>query len=146
MKKEKVGILVCGNSGIDYLNIDFPIKVIRSTLLLNNKEYEDFIDIKANEFYEVIENNPDIDLSTSQTATGKIAEVYQEFKDEGFTDVISITISGKLSGTYQGALLAADLVDDLNIHMVDSKSVSQGEIYLVESAIKLLNEGLSAKE
>ena len=47
---------------------------MRSTLLLDNKEYEDFVDITA-EFYDVVVNNPNIDLSTSQVATGRVAEL-----------------------------------------------------------------------
>lgn len=138
---EKIGILVCGNSGVDYVKLDFPVKVIRSTLLLDKKEYEDFIDITAEEFYEVITKNPDIDLSTSQTATGKIAKVYEEFKEEGYTDVIVVSIASKLSGTYQGAVLASELVDDINIYVIDSKSVSEGEMYLVDTAIEMIRNG-----
>lgn len=139
---EKIGILVCGNSGVDYVKLDFPVKVIRSTLLMDKKEYEDFVDITAEEFYDVIANNPDIDLSTSQTATGKIAEVYEEFKKEGYTDVIVVSIASKLSGTYQGAVVAAELVEGINVHVVDSRSVSEGEMYLVETAIEMIGNGI----
>src|SRR5690554_1489059 len=102
----KIGLLVCGNSGIDYLKVVYPIKVIRSTLILDGKEFEDFVDITADEFYDTIVKNPDIDLHTSQAATGKFVEMYEEFKNEGYKDVIVVTISSKLSGTYQGAVLA----------------------------------------
>jgi len=142
---KKVGLLVCGNSGVDYMDLKHPHKVMRSTLLLDNKEYEDFVDITADEFYDAVVKNPDVDLSTSQISTGKIAEIYEEFKSEGYTDVIVVSISSKLSGTYQGAELAKDLVDDLNVYVVDSKSVSYGQYYLVLKAVELINEGLDAK-
>lgn len=137
----KIGIVVCGNSGIDYMKVDYPVEVIRSTLLIDNKEYEDFIDITAEEFYTKIVENPNIPLSTSQTATGEIANVYEKLKYEGYTDIITITVSAKLSGTYQGAILAGELVDDINVHVIDSKSVSNGETYLVKEAIKMIREG-----
>ena len=142
---QKIGLLVCGNSGIDYLDIDFPFKTMRSMLLLDNKEYEDFVDITAEEFYDVVVNNPNIDLSTSQVATGKVAEIYEEFKNEGYTDVIVVTIAAKLSGTYQGAVLAKDLVDGINVHVVDSKSVSYGQVFLVLEAIKMIEAGKNAE-
>ncbi len=142
----KIGIMVCGNSGVDYLKLSYPVKVIHSTLSLGGKEYEDFVDITADDFYRTVVNNPDIAISTSQTPTGKIAEVYESFKAEGYTDVIAITISSKLSGTYQGAVLAASMVDDLNVHVVDSRSVSQGEVYLVQEAIDMIQAGKSAKQ
>lgn len=142
----KIGIMVCGNSGVDYLKLSYPVKVIHSTLNLGGKEYEDFVDITADDFYATVVNNPEIAISTSQTPTGKIAEVYEEFVKEGYTDVVAITISSKLSGTYQGAVLAASMVDGINVHVVDSRSVSQGEVYLVLEAINWIKAGKSAKE
>lgn len=138
---EKIGLVVCGNSGVDYMSLNYPVKLIRSTLNLDGKEYEDYIDIQANEFYKMIEENPDIDVSTSQTSTGKIASVYEELKEEGYTDVIVVVISSKLSGTFQGAILAKQLVKDLNVYVLDSRTVSYGEAYLVIEAIRLIKEG-----
>ena len=137
----KIGIIVCGNSGVDYMKLDYPVRLIRSTLNLDGKEYEDYVDIQAKEFYEILDNNPDVDISTSQTSTGKIAHVYEEMKAEGYTDVLVIVISAKLSGTYQGALLAKDMVEGLNVYVLDSRSVSYGEAYLVEEAIRMIGEG-----
>lgn len=138
---EKIGLVVCGNSGVDYMSLDYPVKVIRSTLNLDGKEYEDYVDIQAKEFYKLIEENPNVDVSTSQTSTGKIASVYEELKEEGYTDVIVVVISSKLSGTYQGAMLAKEMVKDINIYVLDSRSVSYGEAYLILEAIRLIKEG-----
>lgn len=137
----KIGIVVCGNSGLDYMKVDYPVKMIRSTLNLDGKEYEDFVDIQAKEFYDVIVNNPDIDVSTSQTSTGKIASVYEELKVEGYDDVIVIVLSSKLSGTYQGAVLAKEMVPGINVYVIDSRTVSYGEAYLVLEAIKMIKKG-----
>ncbi|MCD4826785.1 MAG: DegV family protein [Acholeplasmataceae bacterium] len=138
---EKIGLVVCGNSGVDYMTLNYPVKLIRSTLNLDGKEYEDYIDIQASEFYKMIEENPNIDVSTSQTSTGKIASVYEELKEEGYTDVIVVVISSKLSGTFQGAILAKQLVKDLNVYVLDSRTVSYGEAYLIMEAIRLIKEG-----
>lgn len=138
---KKIGVVVCGNSGLDYMKVDYPVKMIRSTLNLGGKEYEDFVDIQAKEFYDVIVNNPDIDISTSQTSTGKIASVYEELKAEGYEDAIVIVLSSKLSGTYQGAILAKEMVSGINIYVIDSRTVSYGEAYLVLEAIKMIKNG-----
>jgi DegV family protein with EDD domain len=143
---EKIGLVVCGNSGVDYMKLDYPVKMIRSTLNLGGKEYEDYVDIQAKEFYDMIIANPDIDVSTSQTATGKIARAYEELKDEGYTDIIAIVISSKLSGTYQGAVLAKDLVQGVNVYVIDTRSVSYGEAYLVLEAIKMIKNGKKTRE
>jgi DegV family protein with EDD domain len=143
---EKIGLVVCGNSGVDYMKLDYPVKLIRATLNLGGKEYEDYVDIQAKEFYEIIVNNPDIDVSTSQTSTGKIASVYEELKDEGYTDIINVVISSKLSGTYQGAVLAKDMVEGINVYVIDSRSVSYGEAFMVLEAIKMIKAGKKVRE
>lgn len=143
---EKIGLVVCGNSGVDYMSLNYPVKLIRSTLNLDGKEYEDYIDIQASEFYKMIEENPNVDVSTSQTSTGKIASVYEELKEEGYTDVIVVVISSKLSGTFQGAILAKQLVKDLNVYVLDSRTVSYGEAYLIIEAIRLIKEGKNTIE
>lgn len=143
---EKIGIVVCGNSGVDYMKLDYPVKLIRATLNLGGKEYEDYVDIQAKEFYDIVQANPDIDVSTSQTSTGKIASVYEELKEEGYTDVIAVVISSKLSGTYQGAILAKEMVPGLNVFVIDSRSVSYGEAYLVLEAIKMIKNGSKLRD
>ena len=143
--EEKVGIIVCGNSGIDYVSVDYPIDAFRSLLIVDNKEYEDYVDMKAEDFYDIIVKNPDIPLSTSQTSTGYMVEVYEKYKREGFTDIIVISVSSKLSGTYQNTILASEMVDGINIHAIDSKSVSEGEVYLVRNAIEMIKQGVPAK-
>ncbi|MBN2300809.1 MAG: DegV family protein [Acholeplasmataceae bacterium] len=143
---EKIGLVVCGNSGVDYLKLDYPVKMIRSTLNLDGKEYEDYVDIQAKEFYDIIQANPDIDVSTSQTSTGRIASVYEELKEEGYTDVIAVVISSKLSGTYQGAVLAKDMVPGINVYVIDSRSVSYGEAFLVIEAIKMIKKGYKTRD
>jgi DegV family protein with EDD domain len=135
---KKIGLVVCGNSGVDYMKLEREVEVLRSTLMLDGKEYEDYVDISAESFYETVVNNPDIDISTAQTATGKIAQTYQKLKDEGYDSAIVVTISSKLSGTYQGAVLAKDLVEDFDVRVVDSRSVSYGEAYLIQEAIKMI--------
>ena len=143
---EKIGLVVCGNSGVDYLKLDYPVRLIRSTLNLGGKEYEDYVDIQAKEFYETIVNDPDIDVSTSQTSTGKIASVYEELREEGYTDIITVVISSKLSGTYQGAILAKEMVTGVNVFVIDSRTVSYGEAYLVIEAIKMIKAGNKTRD
>lgn len=116
---EKIGLLVCGNSGIDYVSVDHPFEIIRSTLVIDGEEYEDFVDIKADDFYNRLAENPNVDLSTAQASTGVIAEKFEKMKKEGYTDVVAVIISSKLSGTYQNVVLASELVEGINVHIID---------------------------
>ena len=97
---QKIATIVCGNSGIDYIDHQYSIDVFRSILLIDQEEYTDFIDITADNFYKQLKLNPNLDINTSQTATGFMLDVYKRLEKEGYTDVIVVTISSKLSGTY----------------------------------------------
>ena len=97
---ERIGVAVCGNSGIDYLVHDKEIRKFRSLLNIEKEEYEDFIEITSDDFYSRLEKNPDLDISTAQTSTGKILEMYEEMKNAGYPKLIVVINSKNLSGTY----------------------------------------------
>ena len=142
----KIGILVCGNSGIDYEKVDFPFVVVHSKLIIDNKEYEDYVDITADQFYRVLEKNANIPLSTTQASTGELLDIYERFKKEGYDEVIAISISSKLSGTYQNMVLASQMIEGLKVHVLDSYTVSFGQMFLVNIAIDLIKKGKTAEE
>ncbi len=142
----KIGLVVCGNSGIDYLKHDYDIRVIRSILLFGSEEYTDFIDIQAEDFYKRLNANPDLHVSTAQTATGVILETYEQLKADGYDEIIAITISSKLSGTFEGAKMAANMIEGVKVTVFDSLSVSYPEAYMVLEAARLVKEGKTTTE
>lgn len=142
----RIAVIVCGNSGIDYLEHEYNIDVFRSILYVNEEEYEDYVDINADDFYKRLVADPDTNVKTSQTATGRMLEVYTRLKEEGFTDVIVVTISSVLSGTYQNAVLAADMLEGIKVHVFDSKQVAYPEAHMALTAAKMAKEGKKVVE
>ncbi len=142
----KIGVAVCGNSGIDYLVHDKEIRIFRSLLLIGNEEYEDYVEISSDDFYDRITKNPDLDIRTAQTSTGKILEMYQEMVSAGYDELIVITISQHLSGTYQNAILAAKMMDATPVHVFDSRSLSYVEAMMAMIAKKMADSNHSASE
>lgn len=141
----KIGVAVCGNSGIDYLVHDKEIRKFRSLLVIENKEFEDFVDINADDFYNQLKKNPDLDIHTAQTSTGYLVDLYNEMHAAGYEDLIIITISKELSGTYQNAILAAGMVD-VRVHVFDSLSLSYVEALMAMTAKKMADQGKSVEE
>ncbi len=134
---KKIGVLICSNAGLDYLEYGSNIKIMRSILNIENDEFKDFVDIDADTFYNKIKEDKNLKISTSQTPTGTMLEFYEQFKSEGYTDVIVITISSKMSGTISGAKLASDMIDGINVHLFDSKSLSYSEAFMGLTASKM---------
>lgn len=83
-----------------------------------------------------------------KTACPPVGAYYDAF--EGDEDVFVITISSKLSGSYQSAVEAKRLyIEDHGekfIHIIDSKSASAGETALLVRLIELIEAGLTAEE
>ena len=118
------------------------VHVVPLTVHFGNEEYVDGVTINHKAFYEKLIET-DIHPSTSQ-ATPAAFEVEFEKAHEAEEAAVVITVSSKLSGTYQSAMIAAQDYD--NIYVVDGGSVAIGGGILTEYALRLLNEGLEAKE
>lgn len=143
---EKIAIIVCSNSGIDYISHPNKIDVFRSLLYVNGEEFEDYLDISADDFYERLVKEPQTVITTSQTAPGRMLEVYNRLESEGFTDAIVITVSSYLSGTYQNAVLAGNMLESLKVHLFDSRTVAFPEAKMALVASDMAKEGKSVNE
>ena len=142
----KIGILICGNSGIDYIDHEYDLPVIRSILLFGEEEYSDYVDITAGEFYQKLVDNPDVIATTAQAATGVILQQYEEMIKKGYDELLVISISEKLSGTYQGCMMAANMLEDHKVTVFDSKTVSYPEAKMALTAAEMAQAGNSVEE
>ena len=141
---QKIGIAICGSSGIDYVDPNHDMKVFRSKIQINAIEYVDYVDISNEQFYFLLESAKE--LRTSQISTGELINLIKEARSECVTDLIMITISSGLSGTYQNVRLAASDINGINVHVVDSKWVGFCEANLGLLAKEMINKNYSVEE
>ena len=118
------------------------VHVVPLTVCFGTEEYIDGVTIDHKTFYEKLVES-DVLPTTSQATPDAFAKEYEKAKQAGESAVV-ITISSKLSGTCQSAMIAA--ADYENIHVVDSGTGAMGGGILVELALRLLEEGCSAEE
>lgn len=143
---QKIGIVLCGNSGIDYIDHEYDIPVIRSILLMRGKEYTDFIDITAEDFYKNLLEDDKLIATTSQASTGEMLEIYDSMKAKGYEELLVISISQKLSGTYENAILSAKMMGDYKVTVFNSKTLSYPQAKMGLDAAKMAKEGKSFEE
>ena len=106
-------------------------------------EYVQGRDLSAQEFYEKLIESTEVPR-TSQVTPFEFQQLFDEAVSAG-DDVVAVVLSGKLSGTYESALAAARGHEG-HVFVIDSLNVTIGEQLLVERAVQLRAEGLSAAE
>jgi len=84
--------------------------------------------------------------TTAAPSPGDFAEIYQEAFDEGADEIICLTVSGDVSATYQAALTAKELHPGKEITVVDTKSISMGQGFMVLKAAEMAREGKNREE
>ena len=118
------------------------IIVLPLIVRFDQTEYEDGLTLTHEDFYKKLSESDNLP-TTSQLAPAAFAKVFEEVSAANDTAVV-ITVSAKLSGTYQSAMIAAS--EYQNIFVVDSANVCIGERILVERALALREEQLSAEQ
>lgn len=138
-----MGIKIIVDSGSDMAgNESKYLKVVPLTITFGETQYKDGVTLSHKEFYEKLVVSDELP-KTSQVPPYDFEEAIREALDAGETPIV-ITISSKLSGTYNSARLAASAFDE-EIYVVDSENVAMGERVLVQYALHLIEEGMEAK-
>ena len=120
------------------------ITVVPLKVIFNDREYKEGIDITIEGFYEELVKAEKLP-TTSQPSPDDFLGYFNDAKEAG-DSVIVILISGKLSGTVQSALIAREMADYQDIHIIDSNNAVIGLRTLVEHAVKLRKEGRTVDE
>jgi hypothetical protein len=120
------------------------IHVVPVRVHFGNQSYLDKVTLTPEEFYRELERNPE-HPKTSQPPPGDFRRLY-EFLASHYESVVSISLSSRVSGTYNAAVGAAQRIADGRVRVVDSASVSLGQGLLAIRAAELAERGASAAD
>lgn len=121
----------------------YGISVAPITVIFGTETYADGIDLDAGQFYEKLTTEKELP-KTSQPSPETFRQIYDEIATGGDT-ILSIHISGKLSGTLNSAELASKIAK-AEIITLDTKTASQGIGLSVLVAAEALKRGLTLAE
>lgn len=140
-------VVVCSNSALDYIQHDFDIRVFRSVVLFGEDEvYDDYTEIKAEDFYIRLLNDKSAFPKTAYVSPGKIEEMLLNIKNDGYDSVFVITISEELSGLAKTVRQISDNINDLEVEVYNSKTIAYPEALMALKAAKMFKEGKSKDE
>lgn len=118
----------------------YGVDVIPLKILLGEKEYDDGVDLSLNTFYDELINNHRFP-KTSLPSLYKLNELVENYINNG-DEVIIITISSGISGTYQA--IHNMYIDNEKVLVIDSQT-AVGGVRLIVSEINKYRH-LSLKE
>jgi DegV family protein with EDD domain len=108
---------------------------------MDGKSYRGWLDIQPENFYKLLESSRSFP-TTSQPPVGEFVEFFKErAKDD--KDIISINVTGGLSGTVNTARIAASMVPEANITVVDARTLSSAQGWQVIAAARAAAAGWS---
>jgi DegV family protein with EDD domain len=124
---------------------DLDITVVPLYVRFGEQVYRDRIDISEDEFYRRLIRET-VHPSTIQPSPQDFTTTFQKLAKESSDGIISINISSKLSGTFNSANQAKNVVEGIPIEVIDSEILSVGLGLVVISADKMAKAGASFNE
>ncbi len=149
-RKHSIAIMTdsCCDLPDEYIE-QHQIHMIPLNIQMNNSLFLDRLTINSDQFYTYLRNANKKEIPTTSQPSKKDFINKYNFLDGKYEEVINISVSGGLSGTYSNALTAAKMVNKehrIPIHVVDSKNASGGEGLLVTLAAEAIENGASTTE
>jgi DegV family protein with EDD domain len=115
------------------------VRVVPLKVIFGDETFADGVDISAEDFYARLAA-PGPFPRTSQPTPAEFEHVFRELGADG-APIICTTISADLSGTYASATQARAALPDLDIRVIDTRSVAVGHYAAVREAVRVIESG-----
>jgi DegV family protein with EDD domain len=118
------------------------VRMVSLTVHLGEEHFADWIDLRPDVFYPMLIAAKSLP-TTSQPSPADFSAAYQSLADEGCDEIVVITLSAALSGTFESATLAS-ASSPIPVRIVDGKRASQATGLIVKAAVEARAAGLDA--
>ena len=125
---------------------ELGIEIVPLTIRFGDEEFVDRRDLTPTEFWRRCAASPVLP-ETAAPAPGQFEAAYRKLQREGATGIVVVALSAALSATMQSAQLAARAVaDDLDVRVVDSRTITLGQGMITVACARLASSGASIAE
>jgi len=124
---------------------ELGIIVVPLQVVIGARSYDDGVDPEASPDKVAKALKEYVPVSTSRPTPALLLEAYEKAAADGADEVVSVHVSGELSGTVESAQLAARQ-SPVPVHVVDSRQVGAGTGYAAVSAAEVLADGATGQE
>jgi DegV family protein with EDD domain len=120
------------------------IRVVPLCVHFGNEGFKECVELSNEQFYARLKVAPQLP-TTSQPSAGEFYEVFSQLAGAG-QDVLALTISSRLSGTWDSAMAAREMLPEANIRVIDSLSTSIGLLLMIQAAAEAIAAGATLQE
>lgn len=120
------------------------ITVVPLKVHFGEEVYLDWVDLSPETFYDKLKSS-EILPRTSQPSPSDFEAIFKDLSQDG-SSIISIHISSHMSGTYQSAIIAKSMLENVDVEVVDSKNTSMAMGIVVLEAARAAKAGKSKEE
>lgn len=143
----KTKVIVCSNSGVDYIKNEYDIEVFRSIVQFSDTEkYDDYTEISAEAFYNRLTTDKQAFPRTAYVSPGRMIEVFEQAKKDGYTGALVIVIAKPLSGLHDAVKLISQEVENFDVTVYNSLTLSYPEAIMAIDAARMFEEGKTMDE
>ena len=121
---------------------ELDVRMVPLTVHLGDEHFADWIDLRPDVFYPMLAAAKVLP-TTSQPSPADFSAAYQGLADEGCEEIVVVTLSAALSGTFESATLAATS-SPIPVRIVDGKTASQATGLIVKAAVEARAGGKNA--
>lgn len=123
---------------------ELDITVIPLMVRFGQESYRDGVDISSEEFFDRLKKCKEFP-NTSQISVGQFSEVFEKLSHE-YEIILGLFLSGKISGTYQSAVIAKNVLGIDGIYVMDTKMATLAHGFIVREAAKMAKDGCDIQE
>lgn len=123
---------------------EYEVTMIPLSVIFGNESYLEEKEIQADDFFEKVKKE-NILPKTSQPSIGSFVEAYEKLA-RTHDEIITITLSSGISGTYQSAHSAGDMIEGAEVYVFDSEISCMMQGFYVLEAARMAQDGFRSKE
>ncbi len=121
------------------------IHMVPLSVIFGSETYREEIDVTAEEYFHKIKDAKTLP-TTSQPPIGEFVELYEQLQHDGYESAVVVTLSSGISGTYQGALSASEMVSGFDVQVYDSEISCMVQGFYVLEGAKMAKAGRTPAE
>ncbi|MBK3494819.1 DegV family protein [Viridibacillus sp. YIM B01967] len=122
----------------------YNIRMVPLSVVIKHETFEEEVTLTTSNFYDKVRNESELP-KTSQPPIGTFVTLFNELSKE-YDEIVAIHLSSGISGTYQGAIQAGEMVEGIDVYGFDSEISCAVQGFYVLKAGEMAEAGATAKE